>query len=400
MSATCPACQAPVSETAKFCRTCGAVINPERAPAPPSPALDIAQACDTCGTVLIAQAAFCHSCGSAAPSPEPEIPERIPCPGCEAEIDGVDAFCRYCGASTKGIASVTPAPPTPERDTHDATHRPPALSVEQAHDSDAPVSAPSLAPEPADIEPIALTDEADASEHEPGNAANNQASVLAAEPAEDTAASREGEAAAEPTPTVREPELERTLPAEEPEHSPEAHPSPTDGHRAEPAVVGSSAGPVTGNGTAPPVRDQAEGPTQLMRFVAPDSPRPNHPPGEEITSDADELGTPGESHSETARSCSSCHAPISETARFCRSCGASVAHSDAGVPPPGGPTAQCSRCGEQISPGAEFCRHCGARAPASQTTKPISAETGCTMCGAPTSAAESLCAHCATAVES
>jgi predicted nucleic acid-binding Zn ribbon protein len=77
----CPVCGGKVSETARFCETCGAKL--ERGEAPkPEPSADGTVSCPNCGTALPEGSPFCSECGTpiarkpapAVGSAEPEKP--------------------------------------------------------------------------------------------------------------------------------------------------------------------------------------------------------------------------------------------------------------------------------------------------------------------------------------
>ena len=66
--AGCPKCGTEVSATAKFCRSCGAILN-ERREAAVEP--QVTSHCPHCGSEITATARFCRSCGKAVPEETP-----------------------------------------------------------------------------------------------------------------------------------------------------------------------------------------------------------------------------------------------------------------------------------------------------------------------------------------
>ena len=94
MTPTCTSCGAELSQTARFCRSCGAPASA------PTSVPDAPLRCARCGTDVINDACFCHACGAAVGAPEPE-PESesvsTSCASCGGRLDAEARFCRHCG---------------------------------------------------------------------------------------------------------------------------------------------------------------------------------------------------------------------------------------------------------------------------------------------------------------
>jgi len=90
----CLHCRAPVSTSAKFCRTCGGPL-PAMAAAPPPPiSPSSGRICRKCQSPLSATAKFCRTCGVAAP---PGTMPPTNCPRCGVHLDPEERFCSGCG---------------------------------------------------------------------------------------------------------------------------------------------------------------------------------------------------------------------------------------------------------------------------------------------------------------
>lgn len=362
MSATCPSCGAAVSETAKFCRSCGGRVLPD----PEPPRADEGEAgertCPACGAELVAGARFCHMC--AAEAPPPPRPARIGCPTCGKEIDGSDVFCRYCGGSTEEWA---PGEEQPERN--------PPADAGEGHSPDR------LEPEP----PV----------ESPGAAL--------AEPA-----SSDGETAA-----ITSGASDEQLPA------PMAPAATSEDNSAAPSPATNSVDPATGPlwaGTAPFLDDESvvldvNEPDAKAPQVADDAPAPvtvsengkgstqqGRMAGEEGTIASTDPGN-GDPAAPLGRLCGACQQPVSVTAQFCRSCGASLEDFEATAVMPLTVASTCDSCGEEIEGWAQFCRHCGARRGTEDADQASQRANGsCQVCGAPAAGGSSLCVNCAQAV--
>lgn len=67
-----------------------------------------ALACTSCGAALQEGDAFCSSCGTPAPEPEPD-PQTRACPTCGREVAGDAAFCGGCGSRLDDPVSAGPS---------------------------------------------------------------------------------------------------------------------------------------------------------------------------------------------------------------------------------------------------------------------------------------------------
>jgi len=120
----CKACKTILLPGDKFCSTCGEKIAPP-APVPASvqddePAPGPEPVCASCGAVLGSDARFCGSCGIPAGSrppvqePVPEVTERSDeyvCSACGSRLKGTEKFCGICGKAAAAVRPESPAPP-------------------------------------------------------------------------------------------------------------------------------------------------------------------------------------------------------------------------------------------------------------------------------------------------
>ena len=73
---TCPKCQSPIGDNAKFCANCGSPI---------------AKTCPKCGSEVGNDAKFCANCGQSL------APAKKVCPMCDTVVDAGSLFCPGCG---------------------------------------------------------------------------------------------------------------------------------------------------------------------------------------------------------------------------------------------------------------------------------------------------------------
>jgi len=86
----CPSCGAMIGPDDAFCGSCGTRA-PEPEPEPVADAPAGPRSCTSCGREANDDARFCAGCGSALP----ELPRT--CGGCGAALDPDDRFCAFCG---------------------------------------------------------------------------------------------------------------------------------------------------------------------------------------------------------------------------------------------------------------------------------------------------------------
>jgi len=449
MSRTCPSCGAPVSPTAKFCRSCGTAVlaDPPLEPVPPEPVPpEPTQDCPACGITLVDSAAFCHGCGAAAPPPppppEPEIPERTLCPTCDQEIDGVDQFCRYCGSPTRPDSRpIRVAEPAAESAAFESAAMTAiaATFAPTPHDAVAGAQASSTGPVP-ELTPIPLLTSPSA--HEPDTPPERELTLAEDhEPDSEQVTVLAGTKPPHVPPSSRADELSdaKTADAIDPDSateiltsvaaligSTEATETPTrpatdvpaHGTGDEETIVSSSIGE-----TATPRRavkltclvchapvsetarfcrscgasfDDAAATVETPTRPSADVPAPAT--GEEETIASGSLSETPTPPRDVKLTCLVCGAPVSETARFCRSCGASFDDTAATVIMTRPAPSRCPTCTEDVEEWAEFCRHCGARLKAAGAESAAGTAHTCEVCGAPTEGERSLCGHCAQVV--
>ena len=438
MSRTCSSCRAELSDTAKFCRACGAAVATQPDPvieADASPAL-----CPSCETELVPGARFCHNCATEAPPPPP--PARVDCPACGKEIDGIDPFCRYCGSSTAGAtASASASPSVPEARVVEgpvaealptkplAVEAQPVEALVLGEASRSVIAAPSVEMTSDGVDETETVVEAaayalemtveDSAEEEPSKAVSEPTSAAPDEETNEDGGSetapafayeesdtvvlqgdalaaarakteRPGEVAAADASPAAEGGIDRDPPGQSSEIPAEPDPAETVNGRREdlPTLVGMAAiGRIA------------------MSTPAESSDVANDPP------------------SRRQQVCGACGSPVAEQARFCRACGESVATveepervqkpiadtepvaapdsvpADEPAPVPQPSTLPCPSCGDEIEAWAQFCRHCGARTDG-EAQRVKADGSGCEICGAPTDGSTSLCGNCATAMGS
>jgi Double zinc ribbon len=85
----CGACHQPVSNTGRFCRSCGAALE-ELQPTVVMVSSSMTT-CANCGQEVEEWAQFCRHCGA-----------RTPRQGAQGPSDGSDAVCKVCGAPATG----------------------------------------------------------------------------------------------------------------------------------------------------------------------------------------------------------------------------------------------------------------------------------------------------------
>lgn len=94
---TCNACQAPISEGARFCRSCGAPVErPSAVVAAPSSQTAV---CPGCGEQVEAWARFCRHCGQDLPGQggvQPSVDRGISCAICGAPKQRDGLLCAPC----------------------------------------------------------------------------------------------------------------------------------------------------------------------------------------------------------------------------------------------------------------------------------------------------------------
>ena len=108
---TCDRCGAVISDTTKFCGSCGTAVGRIPLPEASAPA---GRTCGSCGAVISDTTKFCGSCGAAVGSvlpPEEHVPEGRMCGSCGAVISDTTKFCGSCGAAVG--STVLPADQTP-----------------------------------------------------------------------------------------------------------------------------------------------------------------------------------------------------------------------------------------------------------------------------------------------
>lgn len=71
-----------------------------RSPNPPAPA----RRCSACGGTTADGARFCRSCGAALDPDHDAPPSASMCSGCGKEVEPWASFCRHCGAATAATA--------------------------------------------------------------------------------------------------------------------------------------------------------------------------------------------------------------------------------------------------------------------------------------------------------
>ena len=131
MNRTCLSCGTPLSDTAKFCKGCGAPVTSEE----PAVTASVSEEqvpleksrgesqCAECGAVLSPGAKFCRGCGAPVTSEKPIVTASIPaeqiplkksrgesqCAKCGAVLSPGAKFCKGCGTSVtpeKGKESI------------------------------------------------------------------------------------------------------------------------------------------------------------------------------------------------------------------------------------------------------------------------------------------------------